>query len=201
LVRRYDPELDHRRSIRMRGWDCGAGGAYFVTIVSYERELLFGTVVDGAVALSPLGLIVHEEWVASGAIRREIGLDLFVLMPNHVHGIVWIANDGSTSVGATGRSPRVAGTDVRATGRSPLQSPRGPATRSLGAFVGGFKVAATTRINMLRGMPRAPVWQRNYYERVIRDERELEVIRVYIQDNPGRWAEDTVNSERVRRRP
>ena len=120
-MRRYDPEWDHRRSIRMPGWDYGAAGAYFVTIVSYERELLFGTVVDGAVALSPLGLIVHEEWVASGAIRREIGLDLFVLMPNHVHGIVWIANDGSTSVGATGRSPRVAGTDVRATGRSPLR--------------------------------------------------------------------------------
>ena len=184
---RYDPEKHHRRSIRLRGWDYSQPGAYFVTIVAYGRELLFGQVVGDEIQLSKFGEIAHDEWLASADIRREIQLDAFVVMPNHIHGIVWIVADDNM-VGTHGRV-------VGATGRSPLP-PRGPTPRSLGSFIAGYKSAVTKRINEIRGTP-GTVWQRNYYERIIRNDRELDAIRRYIRDNPAHWAED---SEHPRRR-
>ena len=185
----YDPRRHHRRTIRLRTWDYGAAGAYFVTLVAQNRQLLFETVADGRVASSPLGEIVEREWLRSAAIRQEIVLDLFIVMPNHVHGIVWVEPGTLGVVGATGRSP------LRG---SPA---RGPTPKSLGAFVGGFKSAATTRINQLRGTPRAAVWQRNYYERVIRDEEELARLRQYIEDNPAQWSQDRENPQLGNRAP
>ena len=98
----YDPERHRRRSIRLKDWDYAQPGAYFVTIVAYGRELLFGQVVGDEIRLSAFGEIVRDEWLASADIRREIRLDEFVVMPNHLHGIVWIVADDDI-VGATGR--------------------------------------------------------------------------------------------------
>ena len=139
------PESRSRRSIRLRGYDYALAGAYFVTIVTRDRQCLFGDIVDDQTRLNLWGKIAQDEWQKSAQIRKEIELDIFIVMPNHIHGIIVITD-------ATGR----------ATGRSPLQS--GPTKRSLGAFVGGFKSAITKRIGELRGLPRTPVWQRNYYE-------------------------------------
>jgi len=177
----YDPEKHHRRSIRLKGWDYRNSGAYFVTLVAHERELLFGEMVGDEVRLSEFGEIARDEWLASPNIRREIQLDVFVVMPNHIHGIVWIVSD-----------------DVGATGRSPLPPPHGPASKSLGSFIAGYKSVVTKRINQIRGTPGIPVWQRNYYDRIIRSERELDAIRRYIQNNPSRWAEDRENPMRNR---
>jgi len=176
---RYDPEKHHRRSIRLQGWDYTQPGAYFVTIVAYGREL-FGQVVDGEICLSEFGEIVRDEWLASADIRCEIQLDAFVVMPNHLHGIVWIVADDDI-VGATGRSPLPA---------------RGPTPKSLGSFIAGYKSAVTKRINEIRGTPGNPVWQRNYYEHIIRNEQDLDAIRRYIRDNPAHWAEDPENPSR-----
>lgn len=99
-------------------------------------------------------------------------------MPNHIHGIVWIVADDNDIAGATGRSPL---------------PPRGPTPKSLGSFIAGYKSAVTKRINEIRGTPGNPLWQRNYYERIIRNERELDAIRRYIWDNPAHWAEDSEN--------
>jgi len=173
----YDPERHHRRSIRLQGYDYAQTGAYFVTIVCQGRELLFGDVVDGAMVLSPYGEIARDEWRRSAAMRAELELDAFVVMPNHVHGIVKIA------------SLEEAGADVGAHGRAPLHRP----PRSLGSFIAGFKAATTKRINAARQTPGQPVWQRNYYERIIRDEEELNRIRQYIVDNPACWEEDPEN--------
>ncbi len=123
--------------------------------------------------LNDWGRIVQDEWDKSAQIRKEIELDAFVIMPNHVHGIIAIAEP----VG-------------RATGRSPLV---GPGKRSVGAFVGGFKAAVTQRINGARGTPGVSVWQRNYFEHVIRNEDSLHRIRQYITDNPMRWEFDREN--------
>ncbi len=177
---RYDPEKHHRRSIRLQGWNYAQPGVYFVTLVVYGRELLFGRVVNGEIHLSEFGEIARDEWLASADIRREIRLDEFVVMPNHLHGIVWIIAD----VGATGRSPQP--------GRSPLP-PRGPAPQSLGSFIAGYKSAVTKRINQIRGTPGNLVWQRNYYEHIIRNERGLDAIRRYIRNNPAHWAQDPEN--------
>ncbi|HEX7408517.1 MAG TPA: transposase [Candidatus Binatia bacterium] len=189
-----------RRSIRLPGYDYARPGAYFVTVCTGDRVCLFGTVVDGEIRLNETGQMVRAEWMRSVEIRREISLDEFVVMPNHLHGIIFIhAGQGTgatdvvaASVGATGRSP-VQAAVRRWTTRS------GPPRRSLGSFVAGFKSAATMRINALRGLPGMPVWQRNYYEHVIRDESELQRIREYIRQNPLQWAIDRENPEAAAR--
>ncbi len=199
---RYDPNRHHRRSIRLPGYDYAQPGAYFVTICTYNREHLFGQVVDGDMRLNQYGEIVRHEWFRSTRMRREIELypGEFVVMPNHIHGIVWIVDIvGATGrVGAThraGATGRVGATHrVGATGRLPLpDQPRGPTPRSLASFIAGFKSAVTKRINVMRGTPGAPVWQRNYWEHIIRDDAALQRIRRYIAENPLRWHLDRCN--------
>ena len=185
---RFDPERHHRRSIRLSEYDYAGPGAYFVTLVTHGHECLFGEVCDGQVLLSKWGGIVHEEWVMSEGIRREIVLDAFVVMPNHLHGIVVIKDEGMTGI------------NVGATGRSPLPA-NGPGKRSLGTFIAGFKSAATKRINIDRHLPGVPVWQRNYFKHIIRDETSLGRIREYIVNNPKQWELDQENPLRLAFRP
>ncbi len=183
-VSRFDPSRQRRRSVRLRYHDY-AGGLYFVTICTHGRLPLFGEIVDGEMTLSAAGEIVTDEWVRTGEIRAEVVLDAFVVMPNHVHGIVGII-DGSTptdGVGAHGRAPLRCGIAYRR-------------PKSLGALVAGFKSAVTRRINHENGTPGAAVWQRNYWERVLRDDRELAIARRYIADNPLRWHLDRLHPGR-----
>jgi len=177
----YDSKNHRRHSIRLPDHDYRSPGAYFVTICTHQGDLLFGDVVDGEVALNEYGQIAHEEWRASEDIRREIELDAFVIMPNHVHGIVWIRD--------TGDDPAAGTHNAGAHSRAPLHRP----PRSLGSFIAGYKSAATRRINCLRDTPGAPVWQRNYYERIIRNDTAMGRIREYIRHNPARWAEDRLH--------
>lgn len=173
-----------RKNIRLTGYDYASEGAYFVTIVTHGREPLFGKVVDGEMVLNECGRIVAEEWERSASIRAEIEIDEFVVMPNHFHAIVNIIQPNSWiddhPVGAYGHTPL-----QQSTFRSP--------SRTLGALVRGFKSSVTTRINLLRGMPGVPVWQRNYYDRVIRSDREYEDIATYIANNPANWVSDREN--------
>ncbi|GBC96100.1 hypothetical protein HRbin16_01901 [bacterium HR16] len=194
----YDPERHHRHSIRLPGYDYTQAGAYFVTLVTHQRECLFGEIVDGEMLLNEIGRIVRDEWFRSAEIRREIVLDPdeFVVMPNHIHGIVWICDIeddvGADGVGADGVGAHGVGAHgVGAHGRAPLPGQRLP--RSLSSFIAGFKSAVTKRINEYRGTPGVPVWQRNYFEHIIRDDGELERIRRYIMNNPALWKEDREN--------
>jgi len=185
----YDPFKHHRRSIRLRGYDYTQAGAYFVTIVARNRECLFGAVVDGVMHVNACGEIVVEEWLRSAEIRKEIELDEWVVMPNHLHGIVVIVSDGDVAV-----------PDVGAHGRAPLQVSPMPLycpAKSLGSFIAGFKSAVTKRINETRGTPGIPVWHRNYFEHIIRNEKSLNAIRAYIVGNPANWAHDEENPCRV----
>ena len=182
-----DPDAHHRRSLRLRDYDYDQLGAYFVTICTRERVPLFGDVVDGEIQLSAYGQIVNEEWAYTELIRARVILDAYVIMPNHVHDVVVIADVPHATEGVWPYAP----TDHPR--GHPLRSP----SLTIGAIVRGFKGAATTRINTARGTPRTPVWQRNYYEHVIRDDANLERIRSYITANPGRWAEDEENPARI----
>lgn len=152
-----DPETRRRRSIRLRDYHYSRAGAYFITVCTVGRELLFGEVKDDEMALNELGWIVEEEWLQSARIRSEIELDAWVVMPNHVHGIVIIADESRR-----GDRPVARG---------------GPRPKSLGAMMAGLKSAVTKRINAMRGTPGALVWQRNYYEHIIRNESTLYWIR------------------------
>lgn len=177
---RYDPQRHHRRSIRLKEYDYTQPGAYFITICTHGRAPLFRDVVDGEMRLNEYGEIVCAEWFKTVQLRPYVVLheDEFVVMPNHIHGIVWIVDD----VGATRR--------VAPTKTNP---PAGPAPGSIGAIVGQFKSAVTRRINQRRGTPGVRVWQRNYYEHIIRHERALNAIRRYIAENPLRWHLDRYN--------
>ncbi|MDF5716226.1 MAG: hypothetical protein PUP93_20655 [Rhizonema sp. NSF051] len=99
----YNPEIHHRTSIRLKGYDYSSDGAYFVTICTYQRECLFGEIVDGKMLLNEYGKIIASKWEQSSTIRQEIELDEWIVMPNHFHGIIFITNQ--PSVGANGCSP------------------------------------------------------------------------------------------------
>jgi len=172
---RDEKQTLNRHSIRLKEYDYGQPGAYFVTVCTHHRECLFGEIVEGKIVLNPFGKIVEEEWMISANIRREIELDEFVVMPNHMHGIIAIRDHHP--VGATGRSPL-------------HRIHRTLFPKSLGSFVAGFKSSVTKRINELHGTPGQPVWQRDYFEHVIRNEIDLDETREYIQNNPLKWLED-----------
>ncbi len=174
-----------RRSIRLTDFDYATPGVYFVTICTHGRECILGEISNGgALTLNPCGRAAFDEWCSSAAMREELDLDAFVVMPNHVHGVVVIRYDiHRNNVGATGQSPL----------QQPDYLPRGPARRSLASFIVGYKGAVTRRINALRKTPGASVWQRNYYERILRNDDELNRARFYIQENPARWADDDYN--------
>ncbi len=169
----------HRRSIRLREYDYTQAGAYFVTICTWQRECLFGEVVNGEMRLNPIGGIVEECWKWLGEQYPYVELDVWVIMPNHIHGMVLLTD------GRRGGS-RTAPTEE--TRRKPL-----------GRLIGAFKTVSTKRLNLSRDTSGLPVWQRNYYERVIRDEAELGRMREYIVANPRLWAEDEENPDNLRR--
>ena len=175
----------HRRSIRLRGYDYSRAGAYFVTMCVQNRACLFGDVVDGQMVVNPLGRIVADEWIKTADIRNEIKLDEWVVMPNHFHGIVWIIHGTPTPGNGRGTA--------RCRGDRPVAPTAGPQPRSLGAMVAGFKSTVTKRINQTRNTPGAGLWQRNYYEHIIRNDDELNHIRQYIIDNPLQWETDREN--------
>lgn len=201
----YDPEIHHRRSIRLKGYDYSQAGAYFITICTYNRNCIFGEIRDGQMHLNEIGRIVETEWLKTSEIRDNVELDAFVVMPNHLHGTIIItgkagtddaigANDSPNSVdmtvGADRRPPDDdIGLHVGAHRRAPLQ--RKP--KSIGSIVAGFKSTVTKQINTIRKTPGVPVWQRNYYEHIIRNEEAFNRIQRYIIENPAQWQYDQDN--------
>jgi len=185
---RYDPEKHHRRSVRLKGYDYTQPGAYFITICTHNRQCLFGKVEDGKMRLNMFGEIVWAEWFRTAQIRPYVQLNEseFVVMPNHVHGIIWIVNSPTHDADTVGARRRRAPTMVEQFGK--------PVPGSLPTLVRAFKSAVTRRINQMRNTPGVPVWQRNYYEHIIRTERALNVIRRYIVENPLRWHLDRYNA-------
>ena len=182
MTHRFDPQKHHRRSIRLQGYDYTREGAYYITIVTYQRQHFFGALVNGEMRLNEWGRIARDEWFKTSALRPYVELyeDEFVVMPNHVHGIVWIEND---FVGAERRSAP--------TLMKPNVSPK-----SLGAIIRAYKSAVTYAVNALRSQRGEVLWQRNYYEHVIRDHDDYLSKYNYILDNPRNWEADDENRKR-----
>ena len=188
----YNPDIHHRHSIRLKDYDYSQAGAYFVTICAWQRECLFGEIVNGEIVLNAMGRIVVEEWDKTGKMRSNVELDVFTVMPNHFHAVFLIQDN----VGAHCMRPESAAmatilptNDNRAHIGAPLRRQSG----SIGSVLAGFKSATTKQINILRNNPGCPVWQRNYYERVVRNENELSRAREYIVNNPMKWELDKEN--------
>jgi REP-associated tyrosine transposase len=168
----------NRRSIRLRHYDYSSAGAYFVTICAKDRECIFGNVVDGEIFLNTWGDIVQACWNDLTAHYPWVMTDAFVVMPNHVHGIVRISDDHNDNVGA---------------GFKPAPTTKPPKRHGIPEIVRAFKTFSARRINQLRGVRAIPVWQRNYFERVVRNPDEMNRIRQYIANNQAHWNDDENN--------
>ena len=180
----YDPQKHHRRSIRLPDYDYSQPGAYFITIVTYQRDCLFGEIIDGEMHLSLMGQIAKENWCAIPEHFPHAELGAYVVMPNHVHGIIIIHENGL----ATNSSPAVGATHWVA------PTTNGPKRGSIGAIIGSYKMSVTRRIqrelNTTGGLLGRRYWQRNYYEHIIRNEAEYHRIHAYIESNPANWDQD-----------
>jgi REP element-mobilizing transposase RayT len=200
---KFDPLKHNRRSTRLQGYDYTQPGAYFVTLVTWQRYCLFGEIVHGMMQLNPIGKIIQSEWQRLPRHFHNIRLDAFMVMPNHVHGTIVIESVAT-------RQPPYEIPDSNhpmpdqmndcpdgspLPSRSPLQTtlPNGPMPNSLGAMIGQFKSRATKRIWSLPGMDHCPIWQRNYYEHIVRDDQDFINIWNYIDTNPQEWQEDQLH--------
>ncbi len=186
----FNPDIHHRRSIRLREYDYSQAGAYFVTICVLHRECLFGEVVHGEMTPNETGRIVRAVWDDLPNHYKHITLDEFRVMPNHVHGIIEI-------VGAVGAGFVRAGLKPAPTAPTATTEKQ----HGLPEIIRGFKTFSSRRINGFRKSPGRSVWQRNYYERVIRDEKELSRAREYIVNNPMKWELDRENPANCRQGP
>jgi len=173
----YNPEMHHRRSIRLKEFDYTQPGAYFITIVAQNREWLFGDIVDDEMRLNPLGRVVEKEWERLSQRFENLKLDEFMVMPNHVHGIIVIADRDNSMYGD----------------KDGIEHFGKPIKGSIPTIVRSFKSATTLRINLMRQSKGLQVWQRNYFEHVIRNESEWGEIREYIRQNPDNWEVDLEN--------
>ena len=190
----YEPQKHHRRSIRLKGYDYTQPGAYFITLVTYQREYLFGEVVKGEVVLNEWGYLALNEWQRLGQRYEQVIIDESIVMPNHVHGILLIRGK-SDAVGAGQETTLQIAPNFFAPPlpHAPLRDASGVVPGSVGAIVGAYKSTTARLINGLRRTPGAPVWQRNYYEHIIRNERDLDEIRAYVRNNPLQWELDLEN--------
>ena len=208
-MEQYNPNKHHRRSIRLAGYDYSQAGLYFVTLVCQDRAHLFGAIKDGIMYLNEFGQIAVDEWLHTQEVRNNVVLHEYVVMPNHIHGIIEILfpKESNNIVGEF---------------RSPSQT--------IGAIIRGYKIATIKRIKELvkrteeskgeysKGelqfaptvptVPTAPtartreiikslaykIWQRNYYEHIIRDEKAYINISNYIIENPVKWEVDQLNT-------
>jgi putative transposase len=159
---KYDPDFNHRQSIRLNGYDYSASGAYFITIYTHEREYLFGDIVNGTMDLSTFGDIARSHWQQLSEHHPNIIMDESIVMPNHLHGIIILESSIDN-------------------------------TKSISEIIRGFKTFSAKAINKERGLRGVPVWQRNYYDRIIKNELELDRVRQYIINNPRNWDADKNN--------
>jgi REP element-mobilizing transposase RayT len=200
VLSKFDPKKHHRRSIRLQGYDYAQAGAYYVTIVTWHRECLFGEVVDGEMVLNDVGKIIQWEWMEIPKRFPYILLGAFIVMPNHFHGILFFHE----IVGATRhrlsrtRADEIRLPDITTDGVEGSPLPRGPKPASLGAIMAQFKSRVTKRLWKIPALNGTPIWQRNYYEHIIRDERDLQNKTDYIEANPMLWDEDNENPTNIK---
>jgi REP element-mobilizing transposase RayT len=166
-------------SLRLCEYDYSHSGAYFITICARKRELLFGDVVRGQIEINQLGQIVQKVWLSLPQFYGGIELDEFIIMPNHVHDIVMISSEIRTIHASSVQRKALSIVDRR--------------RMLLCKIIGRFKMVSAKNINLFRKTSGLAVWQRSYYEHIVRDEVSLNRIRRYIADNPSQWEFDEEN--------
>jgi putative transposase len=194
LKNMYNPLIHNRQSIRLKGYDYASEGLYFITLNTQNREKLFGEIKDGVMILNEAGLIAQKYWLEIPEHFPHAALHEFVIMPDHIHGVIEIiyhpnlkdnsvgANNSKNSVGANNYSPRLIETEINQ--QSNFRSP----SKTIGSIIRGFKIGVTKWIKLHTNAQH--VWQRNYYEHIIRNTDAYHRICLYIRNNPKNWKED-----------
>jgi putative transposase len=186
-------------STRLNNWDYSENGYYYITICIKNKEWLLGNIVAGKMHLSAIGKIVLQGWNDSFVMRAELFCDQFVIMPNHIHGIVFINKPVDVETHGRASLP-----DLQKTQHDPASLPNLQKTqhgaslpyrppKSISSFVAGFKSATTKRVNEIRHTPGVSLWQPRFFDHIIRDEKSLQKIREYIVNNPMNWHDDEMN--------
>ena len=204
---KYNPQIHHRRSIRLKGYDYSQAGLYFITICVHEKKHLFGNIENGEMILNDAGKIANECWLEIPNHFPNAVLHEHIVMPNHVHGVIQLLKNNDT-VGIDNYqslfphpSPQPTHPSPQPTQPSPQPSPQQPPKnefqkiipRSIGSIVRGFKIGVTKWVHANSEIH--TVWQRNYYEHIIRDEQSYQKISEYIVNNPANWKNDKFKNE------
>lgn len=180
IIRPYNMDrLPRRKQLRVKGYDYSQNGYYFVTICTQNKGSVFGRIRDNKMHTNNIGEIAHNCWNEIPLHYPFVQIDEFVVMPNHVHGVIVIAN--KTIVGANDHSPLQRNNVIKGT------------SRTLGAIIRGFKIGVVMAIKNF-GYDK-PIWQRNYFEHIIRSDEEFQEVRRYIADNPKNWKKDKLYFE------
>jgi putative transposase len=188
---KYDPKIHHRRSIRLKGYDYSQAGAYFITICCQDRACLFGKIIEDTdnvptIELNEYGAIAYNEWNKLTERFPNLELDVFQIMPNHIHAIIVLTDreqDIENRKIEDGANVKIADVD-EATAR---------VARTVGDIVGAYKSLVNNKclaICKANNEYLGKLWQRNYYEHIIRDEGAYRLIADYIITNPAHWQSD-----------
>lgn len=203
----FNPDIHNRRSIRLKNYDYSSCGLYFVTICTQNRQNLFGEIIDGKMILNNAGKMIYDIWQELKKIFQNIQLHEFVIMPNHIHGIIEITIGTKSIVGAesTVGAESISALDYQNLKRVDMESQRVDmeSTPTIPIIIQTFKRYTTTEyIKMVKNnqLPQFEkrIWQRNYYEHIIRDEKSYFTISEYIINNPLKWEFDSLNTKNTK---
>jgi len=189
----YNPNNHHRRSIRLKGYDYSQAGMYFVTICCQDKVCRFGKIKNGEMILNDFGKIAYEEWIKLSERYPNVLLDAFQIMPNHIHGIIALENVATRIVGATLAVAQNENADIPNNGANQWATARVAPTIAIGNIIGAYKsltVNQCLKICKSRNEYIGKLWQRNYWEHIIRNEQSYQRIANYIINNSANWKKD-----------
>jgi REP element-mobilizing transposase RayT len=169
---KYNPRIHHKSSTRLRGYDYSQPGAYFITANCYGRNPLFGNILNGQMFLNEYGKIAQHEWLRTPIVRPNVSLGPYIVMPDHIHGIIIIDYPISGKINLL-ETPEIA----------PFISP----SQTVGAIMRGYMGTVTSQINNIRNTPNEIVWQPRFHDHIIRSEKAIQRITRYIENNPLNW--------------
>jgi len=201
-MNKYNPNIHHRRSIRLKGYDYSQPGLYFITICVKNRKHLFGHIADGEMILNDAGQMVESEWLKLPQRFQNIELHKYIVMPNHFHAILQIVG-ASLVVAPNDTTAQNDIIDATKKGQPQGIAPTGvaPTGKTVGDMVGAFE--SITTVKYIRGVKNKNwkpfdgiLWQRNYWEHIIRNEKSYQAISKYILNNPLKWNDDKFNPEK-----
>ncbi len=206
---KYNPDIHHRRSIRLKNYDYAQAGLYFITLCCQDRKHLFGKIKNGEMILNEVGEIVKEEWEKTREIRKNIALHEYIIMPNHFHAIIEILysenkenkklaefKSPSQTIGAIIRGFKGATTKkikilyFSDSGESKIDSEREGESKSSPDSTGELQFAPSAGRGELKISLEDKIWQRDYYEIIIRNQKAFFNISNYIKNNPKKWNQD-----------